>query len=146
MERGGGGPLPISFSPVTSTNVEISSQNFLNFGFNPFATLPPCCRQSQSQISELGTKTTTPKNVVFLVISCPCKIEVFITSLIEMLELPFATLPSCCRQSQSQISELGTKTTPPKKMWFFWSNPVLVKLRFLQLLSLKCQSYQTLVT
>ena len=27
---------PTSFSPLTSTNVEISPQNFLNFGFNPF--------------------------------------------------------------------------------------------------------------
>ena len=28
-----------SFSPVTSTNVGISAQNFLTFSFNPFATL-----------------------------------------------------------------------------------------------------------
>ena len=28
-----------SFSPVTSTNVGISPQNFLTFIFNPFATL-----------------------------------------------------------------------------------------------------------
>ena len=27
------------FSPVTSTNVGISSQNFLTFSYNPFATL-----------------------------------------------------------------------------------------------------------
>ena len=30
---------PTSFSPVTSTNVGISLQNFLTFSFNPFATL-----------------------------------------------------------------------------------------------------------
>ena len=30
---------PTSFSPVTSTIIEISSQNFLVFSFNPFATL-----------------------------------------------------------------------------------------------------------
>ena len=30
---------PTSFSPVTSTNVEINHQNFLNFSFNLFATL-----------------------------------------------------------------------------------------------------------
>ena len=38
--RGGGqkGP-PTSFSPVTSTNVGISPQNFLTFSFYPFATL-----------------------------------------------------------------------------------------------------------
>ena len=43
---GGGGwgckkpsPLPTSFSPVTSANVGISSQNFLTFIFDTFATL-----------------------------------------------------------------------------------------------------------
>ena len=30
---------PTNFSPVTSTNVRISPQNFLNLSFNPFATL-----------------------------------------------------------------------------------------------------------
>ena len=30
---------PTSFSPVTSTNVEIRPQNFLTFSFNLFATL-----------------------------------------------------------------------------------------------------------
>ena len=28
---------PTSFSPVTSTNVRICPQNFLTFGYNPFA-------------------------------------------------------------------------------------------------------------
>ena len=32
-------PAPTSFSPVTSTNVEISPKNILTFSFNPFATL-----------------------------------------------------------------------------------------------------------
>ena len=32
-------PPPISFSPVTSTIVEISAKNSLTFSFNPFATL-----------------------------------------------------------------------------------------------------------
>ena len=32
-------PPPTNFSPVTSTNVTISPQNFLTFSFNPFATL-----------------------------------------------------------------------------------------------------------
>ena len=31
--------LPTSFSPVTSTNVRISSKNFLIFNFNPFDRL-----------------------------------------------------------------------------------------------------------
>ena len=37
-ERGKKTP-PTSFSPVTSTNVGISLQNFLTFNFNTFATL-----------------------------------------------------------------------------------------------------------
>ena len=32
-------PPPSSFSPVTSTNVGISSKNFLTFSFNPFDIL-----------------------------------------------------------------------------------------------------------
>ena len=32
-------PPPTSFSPVTSTNVGICSQNFLTFSFSPFGTL-----------------------------------------------------------------------------------------------------------
>ena len=37
--QGGKKSLPTSFSLVTSTNVGISSQNFLAFSFNLFATL-----------------------------------------------------------------------------------------------------------
>ena len=39
--EGGGGWAkrpPTSFSPVTSTNVGISPENFLSFSFNPFVT------------------------------------------------------------------------------------------------------------
>ena len=39
QDRGGGKKPPTSFSPVTSTNVGSGPQNFLTFGFNPFATL-----------------------------------------------------------------------------------------------------------
>ena len=42
IQDGGGGAAkwsPTSFSPVTSTNVGTSPQNFLTFSFNPFATL-----------------------------------------------------------------------------------------------------------
>ena len=41
QDRGGGWQkgLPTSFSPVTSTNVELSPQNFLTFSFNTFATV-----------------------------------------------------------------------------------------------------------
>ena len=39
QDAGGPRKPPISFSPVTSRNVEISSQNFLTFNFDSFATL-----------------------------------------------------------------------------------------------------------
>ena len=42
IQDGGGGRQkgpPTSFSPVTSTNVELSPQNFLTFSFNTFATV-----------------------------------------------------------------------------------------------------------
>ena len=39
QDGGGQRSPPTSFSPVTSTNVGISPQNFLTFSFNPFATL-----------------------------------------------------------------------------------------------------------
>ena len=40
FRMGEGGPKPpTSFSPVTSTNVGNSPQNFLTFSFNPFPTL-----------------------------------------------------------------------------------------------------------
>ena len=38
-EEGGQKALPTSFSPVTSTNVEIIQQNFVTFSFNRSATL-----------------------------------------------------------------------------------------------------------
>ena len=41
MGGGGGGKKasPTSFSPVTSTNVRVSPQDFLTFSFNPFDRL-----------------------------------------------------------------------------------------------------------
>ena len=42
QDGGGGGAKrspPTSFSPVTSTKVGISHQNFLTLGFNPFTTM-----------------------------------------------------------------------------------------------------------
>ena len=41
QDLGGGGQKdpPKSFSPVTSTNVGLSPQNFLTFSFNTFATV-----------------------------------------------------------------------------------------------------------
>ena len=39
QDGGGQKRPPTRFSPVTSTNVGITSQNLLTFSFNPFATL-----------------------------------------------------------------------------------------------------------
>ena len=39
VQDGGQKDPPTSFSPVTSTNLEISFQHFLTFNFNSFATL-----------------------------------------------------------------------------------------------------------
>ena len=39
IKDGGQKSPPNSFSSVTSTNVGIRPKNFLNFSFNPFATL-----------------------------------------------------------------------------------------------------------
>ena len=39
LRMGGPKKPPASFSPVTSTTVGISPQNFLTFSFDPFATL-----------------------------------------------------------------------------------------------------------
>ena len=39
IQDGGKKPVPTRFSPVTSTKVRVSSQTFLTFSFNPFATV-----------------------------------------------------------------------------------------------------------
>ena len=39
FKMGGTKRPPTSFSPVTSTNVGVSPQNFLTFSFNTFASL-----------------------------------------------------------------------------------------------------------
>ena len=88
-EGGGGGGVwvgqrasPTSLSPVTSINIGISHQNFLTFSLTH---LPHWCKISSSYLMSVPnywtwTKTTSQKN--------PYKLEVMITSLIEMLELP----------------------------------------------------------
>ena len=39
QDGGGATPSPTNFSPITSTNVEITHQNFLTFSFNTYAAL-----------------------------------------------------------------------------------------------------------
>ena len=92
IQDGGGQKDPsTSFSPVTSTNVEISPQNFLTFNFNPFVTLVLISMPYLVPVPNYWTWTKTkPQKSVFFW-SYPYKIEVMIimiTSLIEILELP----------------------------------------------------------
>ena len=89
--RGGEGlgqkGLTNSFSTVTSTNVEITPQKFLTLTLNPSATLVQKVRSyCQYQIIELELRPPLKKK--WFSWSNPYEIEVIITSVIEMLELP----------------------------------------------------------
>ena len=85
---GGGGAWspPTSFPLVTSRNVRISPQNFMTFSFNP---LPHWCKISSLYLMPVSNYSTwaktTPQKKQFLW-SNPYKIEVVITSVVEMLE------------------------------------------------------------
>ena len=91
--RKGGGrtkslpPLYYFFS-VTSPNVEISPHIFLTFSFNLFTTLLLNFKTISSISNKLlnFNQDHSSKNQFFW--SNPYKIEVMITSVIEMLELP----------------------------------------------------------
>ena len=89
MGCGGGGKkgAPTSFSLKISTKIGIISQNFLTLIFNPFATLPQNTKAIPSATPKLLNlnQDHSPQKVVFW--SNPYKIEVMITSLIEILEL-----------------------------------------------------------
>ena len=87
----GGGqkaPPPTSFSPATSTNVEFGHQHFLTFSFNPFATLVQNFKfvpSASPKLLNLNQDHPSKKRFFW---SNPYKIEVMITFLIEMLQLP----------------------------------------------------------
>ena len=77
-----------SFSPVTSTNVRISTQNFLTFSFNPFDRLVYNFKfvpSARPKLLDLNRDHPSKKQFFW---SNPYKIEVMITSVIQMLELP----------------------------------------------------------
>ena len=64
-------PPPLRFSSVTSTTVRTSSQNFLAFSFNPFATLVlnfKALSSGSSRLSNLNQEHPS-KKLLFLVIS-----------------------------------------------------------------------------
>ena len=70
---------PTSFSPVPSTNVEISPQNFLTVIFNPF------CHTVYASPKLLNFSQEHPSKKIFFW-SNPYKFEVMTTSLIETPE------------------------------------------------------------
>ena len=85
--RMGLGPptLAKSFSPVTSTNVEISPKNFLIFSFSPFATQVLIFKAIPSASPKLLNLNQDQSSKKWFFWSNPYIIEVMITSLIEML-------------------------------------------------------------
>ena len=81
--------LPTSFSLVTSTHVGFGPQNFLTFSFNPFTTLMQNFKFVPSASPELlNLNEDHPSKKKRFFWSNPYKIEVMITFLIEMLQLP----------------------------------------------------------
>ena len=79
---------PISFSSVTSANVGISPQSVLTFSFDPFATLVQNFKVepiSSPKLLNLNQDYPSKKGFYW---SNLYKIELMMTSLTEMLELP----------------------------------------------------------
>ena len=88
QDGGGQKAPPTSFSPVTSTNVRFGPQIFLTFNFNPFATLVQNFKfvpGASPKLLNLNQDHPSKKQFFW---SNPYKIEVMITFLIEMLQLP----------------------------------------------------------
>ena len=74
-------------SPVTSRYAEISSKNFLTFSFNSFSKLVQIFKTTPSAIPKLMNLNQDHPSKKWFYWSNPNKIEVMITSFIEMLEL-----------------------------------------------------------
>ena len=75
-----------SFSPITSTNVRFSLQNLKNFSFSPFTTLVKNFKflpSASPKLLNFNQDHPSKKKQFFW--SNPYKIEVVITSFIEML-------------------------------------------------------------
>ena len=80
---------PTGFSPVTSTNVGFGPQNFLTFSLKLFATLVQKFKfvpSASPKLLNLNQDHPSKKAICFW--SNPYKIEVLISFLIEMLQLP----------------------------------------------------------
>ena len=87
--RGGGGNKKVPYHPpLTSTNVGISPHNFLVFSFNPFATLVQNFKATPNANPKLLNLNQDDPSKKWVFWSNPYKIDVMVTSLIEMLQLP----------------------------------------------------------
>ena len=88
MGREGQKGPPTSFCPVTSTNAETNPQNFLTFSFNAFVTLVQNFKfvtSASPKLLKLNQDHPSKKRFFW---SNPYEIEVMITFLKEMLQLP----------------------------------------------------------
>ena len=83
-----GPPRSTRFSPVTSTNVGISTQNFQTLSFNPFALLVWNFKFEPSVSPKLSNLNQDYPSKKWFFRSNPYEIEVMISSPTEMLELP----------------------------------------------------------
>ena len=89
IQDGGGQKSPsTSFFSVTSAKVGISPQNFLTFSFKFFATLVQNFKFAPSASPNYWSWTMTTRLKQRYFWSNPYIIEIMITSLTEMLELP----------------------------------------------------------
>ena len=79
---------PTSFSPVGSANVGFSSQKFQTFSFNPFATLIKSFEFKLSASPKLLNLKQEKKKKNCFFWSNSNEIEIMISSLIEILDLP----------------------------------------------------------
>ena len=81
-------PLTLFRMGGTSTNVGFGPQNFLTFSFNPLATLMQNYKFVPSVSPKLLNLNQDHPSKKWFFWSNPYKIEVMITFLIEMLQLP----------------------------------------------------------
>ena len=89
--EGGGGKKPpptTSFSPIISTNVGISLQNFPTFSLNLLPHWHKISRPYRVPVLNCCTSTNTISQKKCFFWSNPYKIVVIRTSLMKMLELP----------------------------------------------------------
>ena len=113
---GGQKASPTSFFPVTSANIGIGRQNFLTFTFDPFATLVlnfKAIPRASPKLLNLNQDHLWKKRFFW---SNPFKIDVVITSLREMLELPNFNFS----QRNARVTKLWSHDHICHIIWALW--------------------------